>query len=201
MKRVDWVRVAARGSAAVVALVAGASSFRHIADVAVKYGEHPAVAYSLPFAIDGLLIVATTATIEAKRNSRSIHWSVRLAFAFGILASLGANIASADPSTGARVVAAIPAVALLIAIEVLTRSGKPLGDVPAEQPTPIASEDQPEEPKPVEPVRPTVRRRPAAETRRLVAVMQAKEPALTREQMADRLGISVRRLRTVMAAA
>jgi hypothetical protein len=53
------VAVAARGSAVVVALVAGASSFRHIADVAVSYGEHAAVALALPVAIDGLMVTAT----------------------------------------------------------------------------------------------------------------------------------------------
>ena len=126
MKSINWLAVAARGSAAVVALVAGASSFRHIADVAVRYGEHPAVAYALPFAIDGLMVTATAAMVEDSRAGRSVRWSARVAFAFGVCASLGANIASAHPSVGARVISAVPALALLLAIEVLTRFGNPI---------------------------------------------------------------------------
>ncbi|WBC17577.1 DUF2637 domain-containing protein [Micromonospora sp. WMMA1998] len=120
---------AARASAALVALVAGYSSFSHIAHVALRYGERREVAYALPFAIDGLLIVATTAMLDDKRNGRRVRWSARVAFAFGVTASLAANVASAAPSAGARVVAAVPAVALLLAVEVLSRVGRPADEV------------------------------------------------------------------------
>ncbi|MFG1993119.1 DUF2637 domain-containing protein [Actinoplanes sp. NPDC048988] len=219
MRSINWLAVAARGSAAVVALVAGASSFRHIADVAVRYGEHPAVAVALPFAIDGLMVVATAAMIEDQRAGRSVRWSARVAFVFGVVASLGANIASAQPSAMARIVAAVPAVALLLAIEVLTRSGHaaqtagltasdetPLvTEVPPEQ---VAAVESPTEVPPVggpevsEPVR-TInkQRRPIAETRRLAEQLASEDPSLTREAIAQRLGITPRRLRVVLNAA
>ncbi|MFG1997112.1 DUF2637 domain-containing protein [Actinoplanes sp. NPDC048988] len=217
MRDIDWVKVAARGSAVVVALVAGASSFRHIAAVSLHYGEVAAVAYSLPFAIDGLLIVATMAMIEDKRAGRRIRWSARVAFVFGVVASLGANIASAQPSAGARIVAAVPAVALLLAIEVLSRSGAPADQVtgvttiPASKSAPVAEQpaDQPEpadvpvnEPRNVinidRPTR-TVKRRPAAETRRLIAELEDSFPGITRAEVAKRLDLSERRIRAVMA--
>lgn len=122
--RASAIDVASRASATAVALVAGYSSFSHIAHVALSYGERPEVAYALPFAIDGLLIVATTAMISDKKHNRKVRKSARVAFAFGVLASLAANIASAQPNIGARLVASVPALALLLAIEVLSRKGK-----------------------------------------------------------------------------
>jgi len=68
----------------------------HIAHVALHYGERPEVAYALPFAIDGLLIVATTAMLDDTRHTRHVRWSARMAFTFGVTASLAANIASAQ---------------------------------------------------------------------------------------------------------
>ncbi|GHJ45883.1 hypothetical protein Cs7R123_32250 [Catellatospora sp. TT07R-123] len=123
--------LASRTSAAMVALVAGYSSFSHVAHVALGYGERPEVAYALPFAVDGLLVVATTAMLDDKRAGRSVRWSARLAFAFGVSTSLAANVASARPDTGARIVAAVPAIALLLAVEVLSRSGNPKTTAPA----------------------------------------------------------------------
>lgn len=43
-------------------------------------------------------------------------------------------------------------------------------------------------------------RRPAAATRRLALQIIASEPALSRIEVAARLGVSTRRLRTVLAA-
>ncbi|NUT34374.1 MAG: DUF2637 domain-containing protein [Hamadaea sp.] len=117
--------LASRASATLVALIAGYSSYTHIAHVALRHGERPDVAYLLPFAIDGLLIVATTAMLDDKRHHRHIRTSARLAFTFGVTASLAANIASAQPTTTARIVAAIPAITLLLAIEVISRTGRP----------------------------------------------------------------------------
>jgi hypothetical protein len=227
VKGINWLAVAARGSAVVVALVAGASSFRHIAEVAIRYGEHPWVAYALPWSIDGLMVVATAAMIEDQRNNRRPRWSARLAFAFGVIASLGANIASAQPSIGARVVAAVPAVALLLAIEVLTRSGHPVvvpadtesqdpvlsADAPPEQPVapsvPVPAEAALFLPRPDKSLErepegsPTVRkiRRPAAETRKLAAVLMTEHPGITKEEIAARLKITPRRLRAVLQSA
>lgn len=175
-RRVTWTTLSARGSAALVAAIAGWSSFRHIAAVAIGYGEAPAVAYALPFAIDGLMVTATMAMIEDKRSGRKVRGSARVAFLFGVLASLGANVASAAPVLGARVVASVPAVALLLSIEVLSRTGRPLA-VPGE------AAEVPQR-VPATAVR--------AETRRLAAQLAAEHPGLTVEQVAARLGISAR---------
>lgn len=90
--------------------------------VALRFGERPEVAYVLPLSVDGMLVVASAAMVEDKRAGRRVRWSARTAFAVGVAASVAANIAAAEPSPGARIVAAWPAVALLLVVEMLTRS-------------------------------------------------------------------------------
>lgn len=133
-------KVAARLAAAIVALVAGAASYQHIAAVAQAAGEPEWVAYTLPLAIDGLIVVGVTALLEDKASGRHPRRSAWLAVVVGVVATLAANIASADPTVTARLVAAAPPVAFLISVEVLTRSGRPvsssdgsLSPTPAEQ--------------------------------------------------------------------
>ncbi|MEV0391782.1 DUF2637 domain-containing protein [Polymorphospora rubra] len=101
--------------------------------VALRFGERPEVAYVLPLSVDGMLVVASAAMMEDKRAGRRVRWSARLAFVAGVVASVAANIAAAQPSLGARIVAAWPAVALLLVVEMLTRSQ------PVSRPTPNPS--------------------------------------------------------------
>ena len=122
------VSFASRTAAALVAAVAGFASYRHIVDVADAVGERHTVALALPLAIDGLIVVATLAMVEDNRAGRSPRTSARFALGFGVLATLAANIASAEPSWTARAVAAVPAVSFLIAVEVLARRGRRLSE-------------------------------------------------------------------------
>ncbi|MET7398936.1 DUF2637 domain-containing protein [Dactylosporangium sp. NPDC005572] len=48
--------------------------------VALRYGERPEVAYVLPISVDGMLIVASAAMVEDKRNGNRVRWSARIAF-------------------------------------------------------------------------------------------------------------------------
>lgn len=123
---VTFTTVAARLGAVVVALVAGYASYRHIMDVARAAGEHNSVAAVLPLAIDGLIVVGTAAMMEDKAAGRYPRWSARLALIVGVVATVAANVASAEPTTTARLVAAVPAVSFLLAVEVLARVGKPI---------------------------------------------------------------------------
>jgi Ca2+/Na+ antiporter len=118
--------IAARGAAVIVAVVAGAASFEHIASVAIGAGERTWVGYSLPFAIDGLIVVGVAALLEDKRHHRLGRLSARLAVLVGVIATLAANIASAEPTGTARLVAITAPVSFLLSVEVLTRSGRRL---------------------------------------------------------------------------
>jgi hypothetical protein len=155
---VNVTSVASRTAAALVAAVAGFASYRHIVDVAREAGEHRDVAAVLPLAIDGLILVATLAMLDDKRNGRRPRLSARSALVFGIVATIAANVASAQPDVTARLVAAVPAVSFLLAVEVLSRTGKRLPDVdpgPTVAVTPAGVEtwldEQTAEPAPVDP--------------------------------------------------
>ncbi|BCB80883.1 hypothetical protein GCM10022251_79860 [Phytohabitans flavus] len=121
----NMTRITRNVSTAAVATIAAWSSWSHMVHVALRFGERPEVAYVLPLSVDGMLIVASTAMVEDRRQGRAVRWSARVAFAAGVAASVAANIAAAHPSAGARIVAAWPAIALLLVVEILSRARRP----------------------------------------------------------------------------
>ncbi|PWR13461.1 hypothetical protein DKT69_20495, partial [Micromonospora sicca] len=110
-----------------VTVVAAVGSYDHMRTLALKAGQTPFLATVLPLSVDGMILVSTLALGDGRRS----RWSAWLAFLVGVAASLAANVLVADPHPVARVVSAWPAVALLLTVEVLARSGKGL-EVPAE---------------------------------------------------------------------
>jgi hypothetical protein len=104
-----------------VALIAAWSSWYHMAHLAARYGERPEVAYALPFSVDGMLIVTSIVMVDDKRRHSSVRPVARFAFVVGVIASVAANIAGADPTLGARGIAAWPPIALLLIVEMLAR--------------------------------------------------------------------------------
>lgn len=133
--RVSGHSVAARAAAVVVAAIAGAASWSHIASVAAAAGEATWVAWSLPLAVDGLVVVGVAALLEDRRAGRVPRASARVAVAVGVAATLAANVASAEPTWTARAVAVAAPVSFLLAVEVLTRSGRPRPGESAVQPS------------------------------------------------------------------
>lgn len=189
--KINLTTVAARAAAAVVAAVAGAASFEHIASVAIAAGERPWVGYSLPLAIDGLIVVGVAALLEDKRNGRAGRMSARLAVAVGVLATLAANVASAQPTWTARLVAVAAPVSFLLAVEVLTRSGRPL--------------KQRQEPATAEPgsggsaTRSGSRRGPTRRSKRTSATaVLAQRPDISPVELANVAGITERHARRLV---
>jgi hypothetical protein len=185
--------IAARGAAVIVAVVAGAASFEHIASVAIGVGERAWVGYSLPFAIDGLIVVGVAALLEDKRHARQGRLSARLAVLVGVVATLAANIASAEPTGTARLVAITAPVSFLLSVEVLTRSGRRLStpdDTSAGPGTAPAAGDAGPPAARVRGTTSTGRRRPTAAQR--VARAVAKTPDASPAQIAARLRVSER---------
>ncbi|GAB3986119.1 DUF2637 domain-containing protein [Plantactinospora veratri] len=196
-----------RLSTLVVAGVAGWASYTHIVKVAREAGERLSVAAVYPLAIDGLIVVGTLAMLEDKRNGRKPRLSARVAVAFGVVATLAANIASAQPTVTARLVAAVPALAFLIAVEVLSRQGKRITEpepvslpaVEPAEPEPVAVEQATPEPVKPEPVKPEPSRK--AQPKRVVPrsatsadlVMRAHraEPDATHARIAELAGVSL----------
>ncbi|MEU1585233.1 DUF2637 domain-containing protein [Micromonospora sp. NPDC005710] len=206
-------RVASLAGTVAVTVIAAVGSYDHMRELALRAGQTPLLATLLPLSVDGMILVATLALNDGRRS----RWSAWLAFLVGVAASLAANVLVAKPDAVSRVVSAWPAVALLLTVEVLARSGRaavvPAEPVvtpqkapePAAQPqgpevTPEGPSDPHSGPDNPEPEQPRRKRRPVAETRRLAAAMLA-EPGNNREKVAAALGITPRRLRTVLNAA
>lgn len=195
----NLTRITSTLGAGAVAGIAAWSSWSHQVHVAHMVGERPEVAYVLPLSVDGLLVVASAAMVDDKRGGRVPRWSARLAFVVGVAATVGANVASAQPTWGARIVAAWPAIALLLVVELLSRRGRK-SDVPAPAPE-VRTEDQtPPKVNPVDLGEPVVRtparqrtRQPARKTTgdRLAALL-TKQPDITQDKAAQRLGVSTR---------
>jgi hypothetical protein len=181
---------AARAAAALVAAVAGAASFEHISTVAIGAGERHWVGYALPLAIDGLIVVGVAALLEDKRARRAGRPSARFAVSVGVLATLAANIASAQPTWTARLVAVAAPVSFLIAVEVLTRTGRPLPDDPTPAaPDTVTTADTPR------------RRVSAPSAAGRVAKAAARWPDASQTELAKRTGLSTRTVSRHLSAA
>lgn len=204
----NGTRLARNLSAGVVAGIAAWSSYRHMTHVALSVGEQPAVAYVLPLSVDGLLVVASIAMVDDKQAGRSVRWSARIAFAAGIVASLAANVAAAHPTIGARIVAAWPALALLLTVELLSRAGRLRKRERGAESVATATETTAEATRapsaarapatPRRARRPV--RRPVAQTLQMIAELRADDPAITNAALARQLKISERRVRQLQAA-
>ncbi|MFD1547986.1 DUF2637 domain-containing protein [Nonomuraea guangzhouensis] len=82
------------GGVVLLAGIAAVVSFRHMHELCLRHGEDQFAAVLIPLAVDGAIVVAS-------------------------LASLGANIAVAEPSVIGRIIAAWPSVALIGSYELL----------------------------------------------------------------------------------
>lgn len=117
-----WVQCACT---ALVALGAAYASYRHGLEFALRFGADPTTAAIWPLIVDGLLTMATVELWKTTHTQPTGRWTAWLAFAFGIVLSLCANIASApELSVFAIAVAACPPLALLLAVELLNRALK-----------------------------------------------------------------------------
>lgn len=123
-------RIASTVGAGLVAGIAAWASWHHMVEVATKFGEDPVVSRWVPLSVDGMLVVASAVMADDKAARRSPRTSAKIAFIVGVIASVGANIAAAEPTTGARIVAAWPAIALLLVAEMLTRTSSPVEVAP-----------------------------------------------------------------------
>ncbi|WP_405087594.1 DUF2637 domain-containing protein [Microbispora sp. NBC_01389] len=104
---------------ALLALIAAVVSFRHMHELCLRHAEDHLAAVLIPLAVDGLIVVASMSILLATRyGSRGgvLAWTLLVV---GILASLGANVAIAEPSLIGRVIAAWPSLALIGSYELL----------------------------------------------------------------------------------
>jgi Protein of unknown function (DUF2637) len=179
----------------VLAAIAGAGSFTHIRDTAAQHGQHGPMSWAVAVCIDLTCVMAARERQRDKRlgGTRRLSWPT-LVLAGGILLSLAANLAQAQPTTWGRIVAATPSGAFLVAVSMLERratrpAGEPVPATPDEDggtrtliPVPSPSGE-------LSPVRPDAvlvdfARRVAAEHE------QAHGQPITRDKLRARLGVS-----------
>jgi len=125
-RRLGRVRSAVVDSAPVIvlAVIAAVGSFDHISTLAAKYGQQGWRAWAVAVCIDLMCVMAARELQRDKRTGRPrrglISWPA-LVLAGGIVLTLAANLAEADPSPWGWIVAATPAGAFLIAMSMLER--------------------------------------------------------------------------------
>jgi len=125
-------RVVTVGAVLLVAAVAAVVSYAHMQEVAERAGEDWR-AWLLPLSVDGLVVAASMGLLTRRRAGLPggrLAWCALLG---GVGASLAGNIAAAEPTATARVVAAWPALAFAVAFELLLQQRRepvvdPVGD-------------------------------------------------------------------------
>jgi len=192
------------GPVLVLASIAGAGSFTHIRDTATQHGQHGPMAWAVAVCIDLTCVMAARERQRDKRHgaTRRVSWPT-LVLAGGILLSLAANLAQAQPTPWGRIVAATPPASFLVAVSMLERrAGRTAAGKAVPVPVPaVPDEDGQDEPlvlvpsPPEEPSPDPSSPRPADElvafARRVAAEHeQAHGEPITRDKLRARLGVS-----------
>ena len=107
----------------VLAVIAGAGSFTHIRDTAAQHGQGGPMAWAVAVCVDLTCVMAARERQRDKQQgivARRLSWPTAV-LAGGVLLSLAANLAQAQPTTWGRIVAAVPPAAFLVAVSMIER--------------------------------------------------------------------------------
>jgi hypothetical protein len=120
----------------VLAVIAGAGSFTHIRDTAAEHGQGGPMSWAVAVCVDLTCVMAARERQRDKQAgipARRLSWPA-VVLAGGVLLSLAANLAQAQPTAWGRIVAAVPPVAFLVAVSMIERRA-------ARRPRPAARQD------------------------------------------------------------
>lgn len=187
MKLAQITKYAAIGA---VAGIAAYASYSHMRELALDHGQTQTVAALLPVSVDGMLIVATIVMREDRQAGLRVRLWAWIAFVLGVGASVIANVLAAADDITSRVISAWPAVALLLVIEVLA-TGKKASVLQTDVPEPAEFSAEPVKTDVMTPA-PVVRPAKKATAAVKVAKIRAQHPAMPQEEVAKRVGVSVR---------
>lgn len=115
--------VADSGPVVVLAGIAAAGSFTHIRDTATEHGQTGWMAWAIAVCIDLTCVMAAAERQRDKTTGREtgrLSWPT-VVLVGGILLSLAANLAQADPSVWGWITAGTPAACFLVAVSMLER--------------------------------------------------------------------------------
>ncbi|TYB49329.1 DUF2637 domain-containing protein [Actinomadura chibensis] len=125
------------GPVVVLAGIAAAGSFTHIRDTATEHGQTGWMAWAIAVCIDLTCVMAAGERQRDKRTGRAtgrLSWPT-LVLVGGVLLSLAANLAQADPTVWGWFTAGTPAGAFLVAVSMLERRNT--NTTTTARPTPI----------------------------------------------------------------
>lgn len=114
-----WIRRTTTGAVFVLAAIAAVVSYRHMRELALAHGEDELAAALIPLAVDGTIVAASMSLLGASRQGLRgglLPWALLI---ISSLASIGANVAVAEPTVIARLIAGWPSLALIGAYEML----------------------------------------------------------------------------------
>ncbi|MEV4893538.1 DUF2637 domain-containing protein [Nonomuraea sp. NPDC055795] len=134
------IRILTAAVVVLLAAVAAVVSYRHAYEVVTAYGEAGFTAVLVPLTIDGLIFASSMVLLDSARRSLPVPWLARVTLVLGIAATLAANVMHgwAHGPIGA-VVAAWPAVALVLSYELLMGLIRRAGTVPV--PVAVAADE------------------------------------------------------------
>lgn len=145
-----WVRVVTVIAVSVVAAVAAIASYVHMHELADKAGEQWR-AHLIPLSVDGMLVAASMVMLVRRRAGEKAGALPWIGLVLGLIASLAANVAAAQPTPLSWIVSGWPPLALAISFELLilvTRDrAEPGGDsLGGDQPSTTTTAPLPSEP-------------------------------------------------------
>ncbi len=101
------------------------TSFRHIVGVATHYGNTIDVALLYPICIDAVILISALTLVARTGVSKAAKFYARLGRIFGFASTIFCNLASSEfASTMAAIVALIPAIALILTVELLIHAAQ-----------------------------------------------------------------------------
>jgi hypothetical protein len=115
------VRCTTTASVTLLAVIAAVVSYGHMHALVLAHGEGPWASALIPLSVDGMIVASSMSLLLDSRLGRRggvLPWALLIT---GALASLGANIAVAEPTVAGRVIAAWPSFALTASYELLMR--------------------------------------------------------------------------------
>jgi hypothetical protein len=116
----DVIRSVAGVTVVGLAGISGAISYSHMKHLAHLHGETGWRAHMFPLSVDGIEIVASLVLLADKRAGRRSGWLPWTALAAGTAASLAANVAVGGSDWIGRAVSGWPALAMLVAVKLLS---------------------------------------------------------------------------------
>ncbi|MBA9001989.1 DUF2637 domain-containing protein [Thermomonospora cellulosilytica] len=142
------IRALAAATVVGIGGIAAVISYRHALGVAQAHGETGVTAYLTPLTIDGLVFVASMVMLDSARRRQQSPALARLALALGIGATVAVNVLHGlEHGPVGAVIAAWPAVTLVVVVELLMgmiRRGRTVPSKAPADPAPAVDEDAPE---------------------------------------------------------